>query len=179
MEAGEEARRNLEKKGLAQRPGRPQDLANCLWSFRRMRKVTATLPDQVCNFRRQTDTGDVRSWKEARVEAGRRGRQDDGRQAGWGCREGHDWDSVKGPEYLKISQCLWDVWVLRKVLFKSSPGTLSPSTQTIPKAPRHVWSALTSAIWFVATAIETTRGTWGRGAPHWADSTKISFLKES
>lgn len=30
MEAGEEARRRLAKKGLAKRPGRPQDLANCL-----------------------------------------------------------------------------------------------------------------------------------------------------
>lgn len=33
----------------------------------------ATLPDQICIFRRQTDTGEVRSWKEARVEAGRHG----------------------------------------------------------------------------------------------------------
>lgn len=43
--------------------------------------MTATLPDQICIYRRQSDTGEMISRKEARVEAGRHGRQDDG---SWG-----------------------------------------------------------------------------------------------
>lgn len=46
-----------------------------------MKEMTAALPDQICIYRRQSDTGEVMSWKEARVEAGRHGRQDDG---SWG-----------------------------------------------------------------------------------------------
>lgn len=43
--------------------------------------MTAALPDQICIYRRQSDTEEVMSWKEARVESGKRGRQDDG---SWG-----------------------------------------------------------------------------------------------
>lgn len=45
--------------------------------FLRTRKATATQPDQICNFKRQSGAGKIISFKEARVEADRSpGRQD-------------------------------------------------------------------------------------------------------